>query len=214
MKKIKINLNNTTREEINLVVGYLRRGKVIVCPTDTIYGIGCIATDKGAIDRVYKIKKRNRKEPLLILVGSLAMAKKHCYMNKSQEEYLRKVWTGAPKLKSDFGRPKSDFNGRSVSVILKSRGLLPKNLTGGADSIAVRLPRNEILSKIIRQIGVPIVSTSVNISGKKNLTNISKIDKYFSKNKPDLVVNIGELSSKPSKIVDLRDISNIKILRK
>ena len=77
----------------------------------------------------------------------------------------------------------------------------------------MRLPNSELLVRIIREVNVPIVSTSLNISGRKNLTNISKIGQYFKQNKPDLAVDIGELSSKSSKLVDLTDINNIKILR-
>ncbi len=224
MKIIKINpptsrLRRTSKkniedkiynEQIDLIVDYLKRGKVIVYPTDTIYGLGCIATDKKAINKIYKIKKRDKSKPLLILVSSLAMVKKYCYVNKKQEEYLKKVWGENPPSPLCQG----GVIGRPVSVILRSRNLLPKELTGGENSIAVRLPKDELLIKIIGQVNLPIVSTSLNISGKKNLTNISEIDKYFSKYKPYLVVDIGELKAKPSKLIDLRDINNIKILRK
>jgi len=221
MKIIKIDSKKPAKAEIDLIVDYLKRGKVIVYPTDTIYGIGCAAADKKAINRIYKIKKRSKKKPLLILVSSLAMAKKYCRINKKQEKYLRKVWAGKLKLKSDFGHPKSDFvaGPSPVSVILKSRGVLPKELAGGGDSLAVRLPNSELLVKIIRETGVPIVSTSLNISGKENLTNVGEIGRYFGKKKknnerlPDLAVDAGELASKPSKLIDLTDINNIKILR-
>jgi L-threonylcarbamoyladenylate synthase len=209
MKIIKIDLKKISRTEVNLIIDYLRQGKVVIYPTDTIYGLGCIATDKKAINKIYKIKKRNKKKPLLILVSSLAMLKRHCYVSRKQEEYLRKVWNNLPQ--PLLGKEGSF---RAVSVILKSRGLLPRNLTGGTDSIAVRLPRNKLLIKIIRQINTPIVSTSLNISGKKNLSNISKIDTYFSRIKPDLAIDVGNLAKKPSKLIDLRDLNNIKVLRK
>ncbi len=225
MRIIKTNLKKISTAEINSVVDYLRRGKVVVYPTDTIYGIGCVATNKKAINRVYKIKKRNRESPLLVLVSSLAMAKRYCYISKKQEEYLRKVWARGMKLKSDFGYPKSDFGRRPVSVILRSRGVLPKELTGGGDNLAVRLPNSRLLVKIIRQVNAPIVSTSLNISGRKNLANVSKIEQYFKSPKqpfvkkrdneklPDLVVDAGEIKGKPSKLIDLTDINNILVIR-
>ena len=196
MEKIATSLKEIKKEEIDLIIDYLKNGKVIVYPTDTIYGLGCIATDSKAIDKIFKIKKRDKQKPLLILVKSWCMLKKYCYVSKKQDEYLRKVWPGP------------------VSVILKSRGLLPKNLTSGSENIAVRLPSNEILIKIIRQMGVPITSTSVNISGKNNLTNISDVDKYFGRYVPDLIVDAGRISGKSSRLVDLIDINNIKVLRK
>ncbi len=254
MKIIKIKQNKILDEQINLIVDYFRRGKVVVYPTDTIYGIGCIATDRKAINRIYKIKKRDEKIPLLVLVSSLAMVKRYCYVSKRQEEYLRNVWKKNPP-NSPFAKATEDkpplvkggivknslspsmlAGGGSVSVILKSRGVLPKELAGGMDSLAVRLPNNQLLVRMIREVNAPIVSTSLNISGRKNLANVSKIERYFkspnpalregrgqppfakggnsNKGLPDLAVDIGELNSKSSKLVDLTDINNIKILRK
>lgn len=196
IREIKINLNKITKQEFGLIVDYLRQGKVIVCPTDTIYGIGCLATDEKAIRKIYKIKKRNKKKPLLILASSFRMVRKYCFLSKAQENFLKNKCL-CP-----------------VSVILKSRNLLPKELTGGKDSIAIRLPQNNFLIKIIRRAGAPIVSTSLNISGRENIENIDNLEKYFKDSRPDLLINAGKLKGKPSKLIDLRDINNIKILRK
>ncbi|NIA18408.1 MAG: hypothetical protein GWO79_00840, partial [Actinobacteria bacterium] len=187
MKIIKIDFKKINKEETNLIVDYLNRGKVIVYPTDTIYGIGCIATDRKAINRIYKIKKRDKRKPLLILVSSLAMLKKYCYVSKRQEEYLRNVWMitsqrpfneAGALMKNPPSHPLLK-GGRMVSVILRSRGVLPKELAGGEDSVAARLPNSEFLVKIIRRANVPIVSTSLNISGRNNLADISEIEQYF-----------------------------------
>lgn len=252
MKIIKIDFKRPVKTEVDLIVDYFKRGKIVVYPTDTIYGIGCIATDKRAIDRIYKIKKRDKEKSLLVLVSSLAMAKRYCYVSRKQEEYLRRVWriTSSSVIKNPPSPPLLK-GGRPVSVILKSKEVLSKELAGGGDSLAVRLPNNELLVKMIRQVNAPIVSTSLNISGRKNLTNVSKIERYLKKspnppqspqpplsrgrpqggnqspqplntrargnnNKelPDLVVDVGEIKGKPSKLIDLTDINNIKILRK
>ena len=195
MKKIKINLNKITKQEFDLIVDYLQQGKVIVYPTDTIYGLGCLATDKKAIREIYKIKKRNKKKSMLILASSFNMVKKYCFLSSAQERFLKKIWPGP------------------VSVILKSRNLLPRELTGGKDSMAVRLPKNNFLIKIIRRVGRPIVSTSINISGRKSLIDVDNTEKYFGAEKPDLVVDAGELKGKPSRLIDVRDMDDIKVLR-
>lgn len=196
IKKIKINLNKTTKSKIDLIIEYFKQGKVVAFPTDTIYGLGCLATDKEAIKKIYKIKKRSRQKPLLILASSFRMVRKYCFLSRAQEKFLKNKCSG------------------SVSVILRSRNLLPKELTGGKDSIAVRLPKNIFLIKIIRRIGAPIVSTSLNISGSKNIVELGNLENYFRAHKPDLIVDAGALRGKPSKLVDIRDINNIKILRK
>lgn len=193
---IKINIKSINREKINLVVNFLKKGKIIVYPTDTIYGLGCIATNKKSINKIYKIKKRKKNKPLLILVSSFAMLKKYCFVSKAQYNYLNKFWPG------------------SISVVLKSRGILPDELTGGINSVAVRLPKNDFLIKMIRGVNKPIVSTSLNLSGNKYINNLNSLDKYFKNYKPDLVIDSGKIKkNKPSKIIDLRNMSKIKTLR-
>jgi len=200
MKKIKINIDNFKKGEINLIVDFLKQGKVIVYPTDTVYGLGCLATEKEAIKKIYRIKKRRKDRPLLILVSSLRMLKKYCYINKKQNEYLKEIWSKSR---------------RPTSVVLQDRGLLPNELTGGLSSLAVRLPKNDFLIKTINSISVPLVSTSLNISSRKVFKSVEDLDKYFKKHKPDLVVDTGRVKMiKPSRLVDIRNIENIKLLRK
>ena len=208
MKKIKINLNNITKEQINIIAEYFKRGRVIVYPTDTIYGLGCLATNKKAISKIYEIKQRNKNKPLLILASSFTMIKKYCYVSKRQYEYLQTIWFGPPKFSKIGARP------GPVSVILKKRKLLPDELNSGSDSIAARFPKSVFLVKLIKRVGAPIVSTSANISGRKSLSNVDNIEKYFGANKPDLIVDAGKLKRKPSKLIDVRDVDDIKILRK
>jgi len=198
MEYLKINLKKIAKDEIDLIVDYFKRGKVIVYPTDTIYGLGGLATDKKAIKKNFKIKGRIEKKPFLILVNSFKMLKKYCWVSRKQEKYLRKTWRGA----------------RAVSVILRKKRNLPYELTGGQETIAVRLPKSEFLLKILSGINQPIVSTSLNKSGHKNLDSVSHLDNYFKKAKPDLVVDAGVIKARPSRLIDIRDIGDIKILRK
>ncbi|MCG2701166.1 threonylcarbamoyl-AMP synthase [Candidatus Parcubacteria bacterium] len=196
IKKIKINPKKISDAEINEIVNNFKQGKVIAYPTDTIYGLGCLATDKRAVKKIYKIKKRDKKKPLLILASSFGMVRKYCFLSMAQERFLKNKWPGP------------------VSVVLRAKSLLPKELTGGKGSIAVRMPKNNFLIKTIRRVGAPIVSTSLNISGKKNIIKPDNLENYFKARKPDLIVNAGALRGKPSRLVDIRDINNIKILRK
>jgi len=198
MEYLKINLKKIAKDEIDLIVDYFKRGKVIVYPTDTIYGLGGLATDKKAIKKIFKIKGRIEKKPFLILVNSFKMLKKYCWVSRKQEKYLRKTWRGA----------------RAVSVILKKKRNLPQELTGGQETVAVRLPKVKFLIKILSGVGQPIVSTSLNKSGQKNLDSVSRLDNYFKKAKPDLIIDAGVIKAKSSRLVDARDIRNIKVLRK
>ena len=196
MKIIKLKLNKTTTEHIEVIIDFLKRGKVIVYPTDTVYGLGCLATDMEAVRKISRIKQRPVGQAYLILIDSLIMAKKYAFINTKQEKYLAKIWPGP------------------VTVVLSSRGNLPLEVTGGKDTIAIRLPKSEFLGKIIGAVKVPIISTSVNLSGDENIPALADLEKYFKKDKPDLVIDAGPAKSKKSsRLIDLTDIGNIKILR-
>ncbi|MDD5071707.1 MAG: L-threonylcarbamoyladenylate synthase [Patescibacteria group bacterium] len=198
MKYIKLNLKKITKKEIDLIIDYFKRGKVIVYPTDTIYGLGCLATNKKAVKKIFKIKGREKKKPLLILVNGFKMLKKYCFVSKEREKCLKKLWKSA----------------RPTSVILRKKGNLPAELTAGQETIAARLPKNGFLLKILRGVNCPIVSTSLNKSGQKNLESVRALGNYFKKVKPDLVVDAGVIKAKPSRLIDLRDLGDVRVLRK
>jgi L-threonylcarbamoyladenylate synthase len=196
MQIIKINLKKLTKEQIKLIVDYLKRGLIIAYPTDTIYGLGCDAGNVKAIKKINKIKGERGDKAKLVLVSDFKMLKKYCLVNLEQLQYLKKIWPGP------------------VTIILKKKPKLPKELTGGLDSLAVRLPDSNFLIKIISAAGFPVVSTSLNKKGEKPLDNIKNLEKYF-KHQPDLVIDSGKCKkTKPSKLIDLRDIKNIKVIRK
>lgn len=200
MKIIKIKISNGVNKinqaEIDLIVEYLKSGKVMAYPTDTVYGLGCDARNALAIKKINKIKGEKTKKPLLVLISDFKMLKKYCFVNSRQLKYLKKVWPGP------------------VTAILKCRSNLPAELTGGLDSLAVRLPKAEFLVKIISKCGFPLVSTSLNKKGAKPLLRVENLPKHF-KYLPDLAVDAGECkNAKLSRLVDIRDMKNIKVIRK
>lgn len=209
MKTIKIKLNKITQTDVDLIVDYLKRGKVIAYPTDTVYGLGCDARNALAIKRVNKIKGEKSLKPLLVLISDFKMLKRYCFVNSAQMEYLKKIWI-RPHPRLSLARRGAI---RSVTVILKRKPNLPAELTGGLNSLAVRLPQSEFLVKIISEVGFPLVSTSLNKAGGKLLTNVKNLKKYF-KYLPDLAIDAGTIKGKPSRLVDIRDVKNIKIIRK
>ena len=196
MKTLNIKNRLLEKQEIGLIAGFLKRGKVIVYPTDTIYGLGCSAIDKKAISKIYRIKNRKKNKPLLVLISDFKMLSEYFKVDKKQLAYLRKVWPG------------------KVSVILDKKALLSNDISAGLSSAAVRLPKSQFLTKMIKELGAPIVSTSLNISGEKHLENLDSLVEYFKKQKPDLIIDAGIIKGKPSKLIDLRDAEKIKILRK
>jgi L-threonylcarbamoyladenylate synthase len=196
MKTIEINLKKISDQEIGLIVDFLKKGKVIVYPTDTIYGLGCLASNVKAVKKIYRLKNREKNKPFLVLISDFKMLSEYFQVGKKQLAYLRKVWPG------------------KFSVILdKKRGLL-NDVSAGLSSMAVRLPKSDFLTKMIKELKEPIVSTSVNTSGEKHLESLNNLSAYFSKIKPDLAIDAGALKGKPSRLVDLRNAEKIVVLRK
>lgn len=200
MEYLKINPRKTNISSIKIILSALLKKEVVVLPTDTIYGLSCLASSLAAIKHIYKIKKRNRNKPLIILVSSLAMLKKYAFVSSGQLDFLKENW-----LKSK----------RPTTVILRSRKNLPSETSSRETSLAVRLPKSIFLIKIIKKIGEPIVSTSLNLSHEDNLLDLKFLPNYFTKEKYiKLVVDTGPcLRKKASRLIDLRQIKHPVILR-
>lgn len=200
MTQLKVNLKIIKPALVKLVAGALARGQVAVLPTDTIYGLSCVADNSLAIRRVYRLKRRDFKKPLILLAASLAMVKKYAFVSRRQEEYLKHIYQSA----------------RPTTVILRSRGLLPQELHGNSDGLAWRLPKNDFLIKILKIVRRPLVSTSFNLSGQPDLTDPQYLSDYFSaRQRPDLVVDSGQCRRRrPSRLIDLRNEERPLILRK
>ena len=212
METIKINLNNFFKKDIDIISDYLLKGKVVVLPTDTIYGLHCLATDAKAVNKIYKIKKRDKTSPVSIIVKSYCMLHNYAFVSTKQDKYIRSIW---PKTTRDAQNSEYKHKNKPTTFILRDRCKLPKQVTVNTESLAVRLPKDDFLITILKRVNMPLISTSLNISGRKNINNLNNLNRYFKINKPDLVVDAGLLKQKKaSSIIDIRDINNIKILRK
>ena len=183
LKIKKQNLDKIVKE----VVKSIKDGQVIVCPTDTVYGLICDATNKKAVNKLFKIKKRLAKKPIPIFVKDIKMAKKIAAINKTQEAFLKKVWPG------------------KITVVLKK-----KNKT-----IGLRIPDYKLINQLLSIINRPLTGTSANISGKPASTKIKEVLKQFKNQpyQPDLILDAGNLKkSRPSIVIDLTVLPP-KILR-
>ena len=184
---------------------------MVVLPTDTVYGFSCLATSKKGIEKIHQIKKSRPDKPMIVLVNSLKMLSEYALVSKKQRECLRNMWS---ELASEIDCKIAKKEKRAVTLILNKKPRVLKYASAGQDSIAVRLPKCELNYKIIKELGLPIVSTSLNLNGKEPIDDLGKIESEFLV-KPDLVVDAGKLKKvKPSQLIDIRDINNIKILRK
>lgn len=196
METLKLNSKNF--KEINRkVVGLIKRGKIIVYPTDTVYGLICDAKNENAVQKIFKIKKRNYKKPIPVFVRDMKMAKKIAFIGNQEEEFLKSAWPG------------------KTTVILKPKRKFIKGIGKPKKEIGLRIPKYKPLNYLLGKINCPLAQTSANISGEVNPDSVKEILRQFKdKNyQPDLIINGGILSRKPSMIINLTKTLP-KILRK
>lgn len=165
----------------------IKGGKAIICPTDTVYGLVCDATNKKAVGKVFKIKNRPRSKSLPVFVKDLKMAREYAFIEKNQEKFLKSVWPG------------------KITVVLRRK---PKTKIYGVDkkTIALRVPGHELILKLLQIVNKPLIGTSANLSGNLASGEIKDVLRQFKSRKfqPDSVIDEGILpKSKPSKIIDL-----------
>ena len=201
MKYLKLNLKNPEKVVMEEILFFLKSGKVVALPTDTIYGLSCLATSASAMKKIAKIKKRSTKDsPFLILVSSVTQAKKYAVINKSGVDSWRRL--------QESSRP--------VSVKFFSKGGLRRELVDNEGLLGLRLPASDFLRKIVKLSGAPLVSTSFNLHGQETFADMSEAYNFFKNNsvKPDLIVDGGRpRSGKSSKLVDLSGEKEL-VLRK
>jgi len=190
MKILKVNPENLRESEEAIIEAAkcMLDGGVVVFPTDTVYGLGCDATDEIAVRRIFKIKKRAAKKPLSIIVRDVAMAKKVSFIDSRLEKALNVILPGA------------------LTVVLWRRHKLPDVLTGGQETIGLRIPDYKLTHLLSENMGRPYVATSANLSDEPATTKIAQVLKYFEGNflKPDLILDAGDLKySEPSTVLDL-----------
>ena len=209
MKIIKVDPDNFSKEDIETIAEEIRREKVVVLPTDTIYGLSAVSTSKKAIRKIYQIKKRKleQQKHLILLVKSFCMVRRYSFLSKKQYDHLKERWTEGKRALTVILRGRRDY--------FQEQGINLSELISDDDGVAMRRPNNKFLLSLLKEVDEPIVSTSLNITEKKDLKDISNVDKYFIEVKPDVVVNAGFLpKQKPSKLEDLRDMKDINVLRK
>ena len=165
---------------INEAVKSIKSGGIVVCPTDTVYGLVCDMANKETMEKLFLIKQRPPNKPIPIFIKDVEMAKEFAEIDKKQERFLKKVWPGA------------------VTVILKFKK--------GEGTVGMRIPRYKLILDMIGILGRPLAETSANISNQPPTTKIKEVLKYFKgrKYQPDLVLDAGDLKpAKPSQVIDL-----------
>lgn len=187
---------NTFEEEVERTVAALKEGKTILYPTDTIWGIGCDATNSKACDKVYEVKGRPANKSLIILVDSAERLK----------DYVVEV----PAIANDLIKHASN----PLSIVFEESKNLAKSVSADK-SVCIRVVQNDFCKEVIRRLGSPITSTSANLSGQPSAITFGEISEEI-KQRVDYTVQLyHDTFGKPksSTIIKLNSDNTFDILR-
>lgn len=191
MRLLEINPQNPEKELILSVAKVIKKGGIIIYPTDTVYGIGC-DINSDSVKRIFDIKKRNFDKPLSVAFSNINMAKQYVFFSRKEEKFIM------------------EHIYEAYTFIVKKRGVVPDIVTSGGGSVGIRIIDHEVTREIINSANVPIITTSANISGRMAPKTVEEMDDEIKK-EADIIIDSGPCrSGVPSKVIDLR---SGKILR-
>jgi L-threonylcarbamoyladenylate synthase len=182
MKRIKINPTHPEAEKIQMARNILRRGGVVVYPTDTLYGLGANIFREEAVKRVYRIKRRSQDKPLSICLGRVEDLERVAYLEGDALKLAKNLLPGP------------------YTLILKKKDHIPDSLSAGSDKIGVRIPDSPVCRELALEF--PITTTSANLSGEEPPIRVDQLVELFQE-EVDLYLDGGDGNRSPSTVIDL-----------
>jgi tRNA threonylcarbamoyl adenosine modification protein (Sua5/YciO/YrdC/YwlC family) len=179
---LSINSENPQMRLIRKAVEILEQGGIIIYPTDTVYGMGCDLFNKRAIERIYDIKQRSRKQPFSFICADLKDISNYALVSNYAYKIMRRMLPGP------------------YTFILESSRIVPKILLPKRKAVGIRVPDDRICLTLVRELGHPIISTSVTTRQNKVLSDPIDMEKEF-KHCVDMVIDGGVLVPEQSSVV-------------
>lgn len=181
-------------EQIQQAVEILKKGGIVIYPTDTAFGIGCRIDDEQAVRKLFEIRHRPLTQTPPILFDSINLVKEYVTdMPERAEELMKKYWPGA------------------VTIILPTDASRVNDLIRGKTGIGCRIPNHEIPLTLIRELGVPIIGTSANFSGEPTPYQLSDLNPQLVE-LVDMVIEGSTSVQRESTVIDCTQ-KDFKILR-
>jgi L-threonylcarbamoyladenylate synthase len=152
------------KQELEEAAEEIKKGNLVIFPTETVYGIGANALDKNAVKKIFKAKGRAQDNPLIVHVANIDMVKTIVEnIGTLEQKLIEKFWPGP------------------LTIIMKRKDnkIIPNIVTANLDTVGIRMPSNLIAKELIEKAGVPIAAPSANVSGKPSGTNIEDIKEEF-----------------------------------
>lgn len=190
---LSINDRNPQPRLIKKAADILREGGIIIYPTDTVYGLGCDLSNKKGIEKIYEMKRRNRKQPLSFVCSDLKHISEYAIVTDYAYKTMKRLLPGA------------------YTFILEASRLVPKIILPKRSTTGIRVPDNEICLALVKELGRPIISTSVKTEQGETLGNPADIKEHFGR-LVDLIIDGGTIMPQPSSVISLVD-DNIEIIR-
>jgi tRNA threonylcarbamoyl adenosine modification protein (Sua5/YciO/YrdC/YwlC family) len=190
---ISVDPINPQPRHIKRIVEGLRQGHVIAYPTDTIYGLGCNIFNSKGIKRLYQLKQRDARKPFSFICSDISDVANYCQVSNFAYRTMKRHLPGP------------------YTFVLNATRQVPNLLVTRQKTVGVRIPDNPIALAIVRELGHPLVTTSVNESGEEPITDPHEIDATFGRSL-DMVVDGGIVLGDPSTVISLID-DKIEVLR-
>ena len=191
---ITVNPNNPQVRLIRKIVEGLQKGGVIGYPTDTVYGVGCDLFNPEAIRKIHRLKKSDGKKPLSFICSDLKDISRYAFVSNFAYKTMKRLLPGP------------------YTFILKATKLVPKIALTKQNTVGIRIPDNRICLALVKELGHPIISTSVNKPDEGLYNDPAEIEERFGK-QLDLVIDGGVIFPEHSSIIDVTDESP-KVIRK
>jgi L-threonylcarbamoyladenylate synthase len=183
--------------EIIKCLNVLKSGGVIVYPTDTVWGIGCDATNEAAVENIYRLKQRSERKSLIILLDDAGRIR----------DYVEEVPVSALQMAGNSDIP--------LTIIYPGARNLASNVIAEDGSVAIRIPDHEFCRRLIRAFGKPLVSTSANISGAEPPVHFGEIPSGIISGVDHTVDPMFDQksASKPSRIIRISKDGSFDVIR-
>jgi len=184
MKRFEINPDNPQMRLINQVAECLQADGVIAYPTDTTYGLGCSIFSPKAVKKIYKIKRRDSKKPFSFICCDYSEIAKYAKVSNFAYKILRRHLPGP------------------YTFIFEASRNVPNLMTTRQRTVGIRMPDHAVSLEIVRSLGFPLVTTSVNLTSEAPLSDPALIEDELG-GQLDIIVDSGIVSSEPSTVISL-----------
>ncbi|MBF0275264.1 MAG: threonylcarbamoyl-AMP synthase [Nitrospinae bacterium] len=185
-KCIEISPENPQKKRIESAVDCIKKGGIIIYPTDTVYGIGCSIEQKSAIEAIKLLKGKKDHQPFSFICSSIQEASKYAHFDTDIFRVMKRVLPGP------------------YTFLLEASKEAPRTIMSKRKKVGIRIPNHNVPLEIVKQLGHPIITTSVNKSGEEHLTDPKEINDKFGHGVA-LILECGVIDNGQSTIVEWND---------